>query len=112
VTVALSQVNLTERIHASVLFRPRTASIGFSPCAFWPPVPLASNRIRSYTRIMSTKEAAIHTRESLPDDVTWDDIVERINSAAGVRRGLKELDKGQGVPHQQVTDGFQQWLLG
>ena len=59
---------------------------------------------------MSTKEIAIHTIKSLPDDATWDDIQERINFVAGVRKGLRELDAGKVISHQKVKEEFEEWL--
>ena len=56
---------------------------------------------------MTTKQIAIHTIEELPDGATWDDIQERINFVAGVRKSLKELDEGKGIPHGRVkSDGL------
>ena len=59
---------------------------------------------------MTTKEKAIATISDLPDDVTWDEIQERINFVAGVRKGLAELDQGKGVAHQTVREEFAEWL--
>ena len=59
---------------------------------------------------MTTKEIAVQTIERLPDDTTWDDIKERIDFIAGVRKGLCELDEGKGIPHHQVREEFAQWL--
>ena len=55
---------------------------------------------------MTTKQMAIQTIERLPDDTTWDDIRERIDFIAGVRKGLRELDEGKGIPHQRVKEEF------
>ena len=59
---------------------------------------------------MTTKEIAIHTIEELPEDATWDDVLERINFVVGVRKGLRELDDGKGIPHDRVREEFAQWL--
>jgi predicted transcriptional regulator len=59
---------------------------------------------------MTTKEMAIHTIEELPEDATWDDVQERINFVVGVRKGLRELDDGKGIPHERVREEFAQWL--
>lgn len=59
---------------------------------------------------MTTKEIAIHTIEELPEDATWDDVQERINFVIGVRKGLRELDEGEGIPHDCVREEFAQWL--
>ncbi len=59
---------------------------------------------------MTTKEIAIHAIEELPEDATWDDVQERINFVVGVRKGLRELDDGRGIPHDRVREEFAQWL--
>lgn len=59
---------------------------------------------------MTTKEIAIHTIKELPEDATWDDVQERINFVVGVRKGLRELDDGEGIPHDRVREEFAQWL--
>ncbi len=53
---------------------------------------------------MTTKEIAIKIIQELPKDATWEDIQERVNFIAGVRKGLKELDEEKGIPHKQVKE--------
>lgn len=55
---------------------------------------------------MSTKELVIESIQKLPDDATWEDVQERINFMAGVRKGLRELDEGKGVAHDRVREEF------
>jgi predicted transcriptional regulator len=59
---------------------------------------------------MTVKEIALETIRQLPEDATWDDIQERINFVAGVRKGLRELDEGKGIPHEKVKEEFAEWL--
>ena len=59
---------------------------------------------------MTAKETAIHTIQNLPDDSTWEEIQERINFVAGIRKGLRELDEGKGIPHEVVEREFAEWL--
>ena len=59
---------------------------------------------------MTTKQIALKTIEQLPDDASWEDIQERINFIAGVRKGLRELEEGQGIPHETVREEFAEWL--
>ena len=59
---------------------------------------------------MTTKETAIRTIKALPDDATWEDIQERISFVAGVRKALRELDEGKGIPHDRVKEEFAEWL--
>jgi predicted transcriptional regulator len=59
---------------------------------------------------MTTKEIALKTIEQLPKDATWEDIQERINFVAGVRKGLSELNEGKGMAHDKVKEEFAEWL--
>lgn len=59
---------------------------------------------------MTVKEIAIKSIKELPDDATWEDIRERINFMAGVRKGLRELDQGRGVSHEKIREEFRGWL--
>lgn len=45
-----------------------------------------------------------------PDDTTWDEIRERIDFIAGIRKGLRELDEGKWISHQLVREEFAEWL--
>jgi hypothetical protein len=59
---------------------------------------------------MTIKEIAIKTIHQLPEDATWEDIQERINFVAGVRKGFRELNEGKGIAHQKVKEEFGEWL--
>jgi len=59
---------------------------------------------------MTSKEIALKTIERLPEDVSWEDIQERINFIAAIRKGLRELDEGKGVSHDKVRQEFAEWL--
>ncbi len=59
---------------------------------------------------MTIKEIALQTIHQLPEDATWEDVQERINFVAGVRKGLCELNEGKGISHQKVKEEFREWL--
>ena len=59
---------------------------------------------------MTNKEIAIKSIEELPESATWEDIQERINFIAGVRKGLRELDQGKGISHKKIREEFSEWL--
>lgn len=59
---------------------------------------------------MTTKEVALKTIEELPENASWEDIQERINFIVAVRKGLRELDEGEGIGHDQVKEEFAEWL--
>jgi predicted transcriptional regulator len=74
------------------------------------PKPVEGAHSILYNGVMTTKEIAMKTIEQLPEDASWEDIQERINFVAGVRKGLQELDEGQGIPHDKVREEFAEWL--
>lgn len=59
---------------------------------------------------MKAKKIAIQTIEELPEDATWDDVQDRINFVAGVRKGLREMEEGKGIAHNHVKEEFAQRL--
>ena len=63
-----------------------------------------------YNTTMTTKEIALKAIERLPPNASWEDIQERINFVVGVRKGLRELDEGKGIPHDKVKEEFAEWL--
>jgi hypothetical protein len=58
---------------------------------------------------MTTKQAAIRAIEELPDDASWEDVQDRISFVAGVRKGLRELDEGKGIAHDQIRQESAAW---
>ena len=61
---------------------------------------------------MSTKELALKTIQELPEDVDWEEIKERIFFIAGVEKGLRELDEGEGISVDQVKEEMKGWITG
>ena len=59
---------------------------------------------------MTIKETAIKTIQELPEDATWEDIQERVSFVAGIRKGLRELDEGRGILHEEVRREFSAWF--
>ena len=48
------------------------------------------------------KEQVIHMIQSLPEDTTVDDIMSELYFKLQVDAGLRELDEGKGIPHEEV----------
>jgi len=51
---------------------------------------------------MTDKQRALEAVEGLPDDATVEDAIERLCFIAKVNKGIKELDDGLGVPHDEA----------
>ena len=62
------------------------------------------------TASASEKEIALETIRALPDDCSLEEIAERIKFMAAVQKGLDQLDRGEGIPHDEVKRQFASWL--
>jgi predicted transcriptional regulator len=56
------------------------------------------------------KEAVIQIIKSLPEDVTIDDIMAELYFKLQVDAGLRELNEGKRIPHEQVEKRMSKWL--
>jgi len=58
---------------------------------------------------MSNKEVVSDLLSRLPHDVSLQEIAREIEFIAGVREGLDQLDRGEGVPIEQVEKMIESW---
>ncbi len=58
---------------------------------------------------MTEKEIVLETIRALPDDCSLDEIAERIKFMAAVQKGLDQLDRGEGIPHEDKKQ-LASWL--
>jgi predicted transcriptional regulator len=56
------------------------------------------------------KQQVIQMINSLPEDVTVDDIMAELYFKLQVDAGLKELDEGIWIPHEEVEKRMSKWL--
>ncbi|MCX5719857.1 MAG: hypothetical protein NT055_07865 [Nitrospirae bacterium] len=56
------------------------------------------------------KQQVIQLIQALPDDVTVDDVMAELYFKLQVDAGLKELDEGRGMPHEEVEKRMSKWL--
>ena len=59
---------------------------------------------------MSTREAVQTILKQLPSDVSLHEVAREIEFIAGVREGMAELDRGEGIPIDQVRAELQTWI--
>lgn len=60
-----------------------------------------------------TKQELLDMVESLPDDAAFDELaaqVEKIRFKAKVQKGLDQLARGEGIPHEEVEAMIDEWL--
>jgi predicted transcriptional regulator len=56
------------------------------------------------------KEQVIKIIQNLPEDVTLDDIMAKLYFKLQVDAGLRELDEGKGISHEEVEKRMAKWL--
>lgn len=59
---------------------------------------------------MTEKEIVLETIRALPDDCSIEEIAERIEFMAAVQKGLDQLERGEGIPHDEVKRQLASWL--
>lgn len=60
---------------------------------------------------MSTKQIVEDLLQRLPADATLHDVARQIEFVAGVRQGLAELDRGEGIPLDDVERELPSWVI-
>jgi hypothetical protein len=58
---------------------------------------------------VSNKQLVSNLLERLPDNVSLHDIAKEIEFISGVREGLDQLDRGDGVPVEDVEKMIASW---
>ena len=59
---------------------------------------------------LSAKQASLRLIERLEDDVSFEDIIYELYFLQKVERGLRDVEEGRTIPHEQVRKEFEQWL--
>jgi predicted transcriptional regulator len=59
---------------------------------------------------MSNKELVADLVQRLPDDASLLDIAREIEFVAGVREGFAQLDRGEGIPLEEVEKQLPSWI--
>jgi len=60
--------------------------------------------------VADVKQQVIRMIEDLPDEVTLDDVMAELYFKLQVDAGLKELDEGKGMSHEEVENRMAKWL--
>jgi len=50
------------------------------------------------------------TLKALPEKASFEDVVEDIYLLYKIERGVRQLDAGQGIPHEEARRRFSEWL--
>jgi len=56
------------------------------------------------------KEETRQLLNNLPDDLTWEDLMESIYLKLKLEKAQADLDAGRGISHETVKAKFNKWL--
>jgi predicted transcriptional regulator len=59
---------------------------------------------------MSAKELVVEAVQSLPDESTFEVILEEIATLAAIRRGESDVEAGRVISHEEVKRRVAKWL--
>ena len=65
--------------------------------------------VRVQIETMSAKEILLEVAEKLPPDATLTDAIYELEFRQAVEQGLAELDRGEGIPIEQVKAKIASW---
>ncbi len=51
---------------------------------------------------VSQKKIVLDVISELPDEVSLEQIAEKIEFLAAIKKGMDQLDRGEGIPHEEV----------
>ena len=74
------------------------------------PLLLEFTRSSRYTERMTTKENLLQAVQTLPDDASIEDAMERLFLLAKIERGIQQADAGELIPHEKVKERMAKWL--
>jgi predicted transcriptional regulator len=60
---------------------------------------------------MSNRDIAIDLIKNLPEDVPLKDIAREIDFIAGVREGFEQMERGEGLPAEDVRELVPSWVV-
>lgn len=56
------------------------------------------------------KEVIVNAVQSLPEDTSFEEAMERLYLLSKVEKGLKQADQGQTISHQEAIKRLDKWL--
>ena len=60
---------------------------------------------------MSTKQIVQDLLEKLPEDISLQEVAQKIEFVAAVRQGLSEIDRGERIPIEEIERELPSWVI-
>jgi predicted transcriptional regulator len=59
---------------------------------------------------MTAKQLALEAIGELPEEASLEEIAERVEFLAAIQKGFDQLDRGEGIPHEELKRQIASWL--
>jgi len=59
---------------------------------------------------MTVKEIAKKVIDSLPDEASMDEIIHALYIRAKFDRGIRQIDEGKGISHEEAKKRMREWV--
>jgi predicted transcriptional regulator len=59
---------------------------------------------------MTNKETILRALETLPDEGTLEDAIERLVLLGKINRGIEDVEQGRVMSHEEARARFEKWL--
>lgn len=59
---------------------------------------------------MTQKELVLDAINEFPDDATLDQMADRVDFLAAIQKGFEQLDRGEGITHEEFKRQIASWL--
>ena len=59
---------------------------------------------------MTQKELVLDAISELPNDASLDEIAERVDFLTAIQKGFDQLDRGEGISHEEIKRQLASWL--
>ena len=59
---------------------------------------------------MTQKELVLDAISELPNDASLDEISDRVDFLAAIQKGFDQLDRGEGISHEEIKRQLASWL--
>jgi predicted transcriptional regulator len=73
-------------------------------------LPVHFGRTAWHNLCVTQKEIVLDAISELPDEVSLREIAERIEFLAAIQKGMDQLDRGEGIPHEEIKRQLATWL--
>ena len=59
---------------------------------------------------MSDRDLVLEAVKEMPEQASFVEIVDELALLASVKKGMSQIERGEGIPHEEVVKRFNSWI--